>query len=91
MGGFRETPPLLDADLERRLALAFEYCLWRRPHQGLEGAAPGKRLLGLTCAHLEAVSPPRGRPGERVSEAPPFEVRYLDHERRLPYLVRRAA
>lgn len=38
------------------------------------------------------VSPPRGRRGEGTRiPPPPFEVRYLDPERRLPYLVRKAA
>jgi transposase InsO family protein len=34
--------PFLKADLERWLRLAFAYYVWLRPHQGLEGAAPGR-------------------------------------------------
>jgi len=75
--------------LEERLALAFEYYVWLRPHQGIRGAAPAEPLLGLRPAHLEAVPPPRGRPGERVGNVPPFEIRHFDRERRLPNLVRK--
>jgi len=87
----RSSRPLLRADLERRLLLAFDYYVWLRPHQGLEGATPAERWLGCRPAHLEAVPPPRGRPGDSVALTPPLEVRYLDLERRLPYLVRKAA
>jgi hypothetical protein len=87
----RQRPPLLRSDLEQRLALAFDYYVWLRPHQGLGGATPGEVFVGLKPAHLEAVPPPRGRPGEHVELSPPFEIRYLDVERRLPYLVRKAA
>ncbi len=88
----RVKSPLLRADLERRLALAFDYYVWSRPHQGLAGATPAETYLGRRPAHLDAVPPPRGRPGESAGvPPPPFEIRYLDLEHRLPYLVRKAA
>jgi hypothetical protein len=85
----RERPPLFKADLERRLAVAFDYYAWLRPHQGLEGRTPAEIFLERRPAHLDAVPPPRGRPGERVEFTGVFEVRYLDPEQ--PFLIRRAA
>ncbi len=87
----RSRPPLLRADLERRLALAFAYYGWLRPHQGLGGATPAEALLDRRVAHLDSVPPPRGRPGDSVEFTAPFEVRYLDPEKRLAYLVHKAA
>jgi transposase InsO family protein len=87
----RELPPLVKADLERRLAVAFVYYAWLHPDQGLGGGTPAEHFLGLRPAHLDAVPPPRGRPGETRESAAPFEIRYLDPELRLPYLVRKAA
>jgi transposase InsO family protein len=88
----RERPPLLKADLERRLALAFHYYAFFRPHQGLGGATPAERFLHRRRpAHLEAVPPPRGRPSEHVELSPPFEIRHLGREGHVPYLVRKAA
>jgi hypothetical protein len=52
---------------------------------------PAERFLGLPPAHLDAVPPPRGRPGETVHVAAPFALCFLDPEKRLPHLVRRAA
>ena len=84
-------PPLLRSDLERRLAFFFAYYACLRLHQGLGGMTPVERSLGLRPAHLDAIPPPRGRPGEHVSVSPPFALRFLDPEKRLPHLVRRAA
>ena len=85
------TPPFLKRDLERRLALFFAYYTWLRPHQGLGGRTPAEVFLGLPPAHLDAVPPPRGRLGEEVRVNPPFALRFLDPERRLPHIVRSAA
>ncbi len=88
----RSNPPLLRADLERRLTLAFDYYAWLRPHQGLAGATPVEVYLGNKPDYLDAVTPPRGRCGEGTGiPPPPFEIRYLDPEQHLPYLVRKAA
>jgi transposase InsO family protein len=88
----RARPPLLRSDLERRLTLAFDYYAWLRPHAGLAGATPVEVHLGTRAAHLDAITPPRGRPGEATGiPPPPFVLRYLDPENRLPYLVRKAA
>jgi transposase InsO family protein len=88
----RSNPPLLRADLERRLTLTFDYYAWLRPHQGLGGATPAEVHIGSRAAHLDAITPPRGRPGEATGIPPPtFELRYLDPDNRLPYLVRKAA
>jgi hypothetical protein len=46
--------------------------------------------FGLTPAHLSAIPPPRGRPGEDPMDSP-YRVEYLDAERLLPLLVQRAA
>lgn len=91
VGALRARPPLLRGDLQRRLELVFGYYLWLRPHRGLDGATPAECMLGLRPAHLDAVPPPRGRPGEAVEGSPPFELRYLGPDRSLPYLLRKAA
>ncbi len=54
-------------------------------------APPAEVWLGSRPAHLDAIPPPRGRPGEGPEFLPSFETRYLDPERRLPYLARKAA
>jgi hypothetical protein len=61
-----------------------------RPHQGLGGATPAEVYFGRTPSHLSAIPPPRGRPGEGPVDSP-FRVEYLDAERLLPRLVRKAA
>jgi transposase InsO family protein len=79
-------PPLTIGDLERRLELALTHYLCFRPHQGLLGATPGDAFLGLAPASPNAVSPPRGRPGEGPSRAP-FVIEFLDPEQRdFPFL-----
>jgi hypothetical protein len=37
------------------------------------------------------VPPPRGRLGEQFQVSPGFEIRHLDSEKRLPYLLSKAA
>ena len=61
-----------------------------RPHQALAGATPAEIYFGRTPAHLSAIPPPRGRPGEGPMDLP-FRVEYFDAERLLPVLVRKAA
>jgi hypothetical protein len=46
--------------------------------------------LGRTPSHLSAIPPPRGRPGQGSMDSP-FRVEYLDAERLLSVLVRKAA
>jgi hypothetical protein len=55
----------------------------------LQGAA-ACRDFGRTPSQLSAIPPPRGRPGEGLMDLP-FRVDYLDAERMLPVLVRKAA
>jgi transposase InsO family protein len=90
IAGLHSRPPLLRRDLERRLALAFLYYLWLRPHQALAGATPGEVHLGPTISPA-AVPPPRGRPGEPLQVSLRFEIGHLDPEKRLPYLLSQAA
>jgi putative transposase len=77
-------------DLERRVHQGLVYYAHFRPHQGLSGATPAEIYLGLTPLHRSAVHPPRGRPGDATAETP-FQIVYLDRERRLPFLHRKAA
>jgi transposase InsO family protein len=82
--------PLLRRDLESRLALAFLYYLWLRPHQGLGGAIPAQVRAG-SRNDRPAFPPPRGAPGQAVNVTLDVEIRHLDREEHLPYLVRKAA
>jgi hypothetical protein len=61
-----------------------------RPHQGLGGATPAEIYFGRAPSHLSAIPPPRGKPGEGPMDSP-FRIEYLDAERLLPVLVRKAA
>jgi transposase InsO family protein len=89
VAGLHSRPPLLRRDLEHRLALAFLYYLWLRPHQGLAGATPADVLLGPKGSRT-VVPPPRGRPGEQSQVSLGFELRHLDREKHLPYLSKAA-
>src|SRR5450759_1361004 len=51
---------------------------------------PAEIYFGRTPSHLSAIPPPRGRPGE-VPMVLPFRIEYLDAERLLPVLARKAA
>ncbi len=86
----RSLRPLVVGDLRRRLALGLFYYAYLRPHEALGGATPAEIYFASTPVHLAAVHPPRGTPGQRP-RASPFAIRFLDPERRLPFLVPRAA
>jgi transposase InsO family protein len=86
----RSHPSLCRIDLEKRLELGLRYYAYLRPHQGLGGATPAEVYFGITPAHLSAVHPPRARPGEGTMHAP-VAIAYLDPDRHLPFLIRRAA
>lgn len=76
--------PIDREDLERRLETALVFYVAFRPHEGLAGATPGEAFLGVEPAHSRAVKPPRGRLGEGPEV--PFDVEYLDPEKRLVIL-----
>lgn len=82
--------PLVADDLAATVELGLAHYAYFRPHQALGGATPAEIYFGRTPAHLSAIPPPRGRPGEGPMD-PPFRVEYLDAERLLPVLVQRAA
>jgi len=85
--------PLTLSDIEGRLRvglLHYAYLAYLRPHQALGGAVPAEVYFGISPAHERALPPPRGRPGQWVGEAP-FEIAFLDADRRHPFLVPRAA
>ncbi len=88
--GLRLLRPLAAEDLRRKVELGLIHYSHFRPHQGLGGATPAEICFGRVPAHLSALPPPRGRPGDGPSE-PPFRVGYLDAEHRLPVLLRKAA
>ena len=88
--GLRMLRPLAAKDLTEKVKLGLVHYTHFRPHQGLAGATPAEVYFGWTPAHLSAIPPPRGRPGEGPMD-PPFRVEYLDAERMLPILVREAA
>jgi putative transposase len=81
--------PLRQEDLEHRLQSALLHYSAFRPHTALGGATPIEAFCGLPPAHLTAVRPPRGRPGEGKAECP-FVIEFLDDERRFPIVTRAA-
>jgi transposase InsO family protein/DNA-binding transcriptional regulator YiaG len=88
--GLRLLRPSAAEDLAATVEMGLVHYAHFRPHQGLGGATPAEMYFGRTPAHLSAVPPPRGRPGEGPIDSP-FRVDYLDPERLLPILVRNAA
>ena len=88
--GLRLLQPLVAEDLRRKVELGLIHYAHFRPHEALGGATPAEIYFGRTPAHLSAIPPPRGRPGEGPTDSP-FRIEYLDAERRLPVLVRVAA
>jgi putative transposase len=88
--GLRSLRPLVAGDLQEKVELGLVHYAHFRPHQALEGATPAEIYFGREPAHLSAIPPPRGRPGEGPMDSP-FRIEYLDAERLLPVLVRNAA
>ncbi len=88
--GLRLLRPLVAEDLMEKIELGLLHYAHFRPHQGLGGATPAEVYFGRTPSHLFAIPPPRGRPGEGPMDSP-FRVEYLDAERMLPMLIRKAA
>jgi transposase InsO family protein len=88
--GLRLLRPLVAEDLMEKIDLGLIHYAYFRLHQALGGATPAEIYFGRTPAHLSAIPPPRGRPGEDPMDLP-FRVDYLDAERMLPVLVRKAA
>jgi hypothetical protein len=88
--GLRLRRPLAAEDLMEKIELGLVHYAHFRPHQALGGATPAEIYFGRTPSHLSAIPPPRSRPGEGPMDLP-FRVEYLDAERLLPVLVRKAA
>jgi hypothetical protein len=82
--------PLVAEDLTAKIEVGLLHYAHFRPHQGLGGATPAEVYFGRTQSHLSAIPPPRGRPGEDPMDSP-VRIEYLDAERLLPVLVKRAA
>lgn len=80
--------PLTIDDLERRLEPALTHYLLFRPHQGLHGITPAEAFCGVEPP--KAVSPPRGRLGDGLSE-PPLTVGYLDPASRAFPILKKTA
>jgi len=88
--GLRLLRPLVAEDLMEKVKMGLVHYAHFRPHQGLGGATPAEVYFGRTPSHLSAIPPPRGRAGEGPMDLP-FRVDYLDAERLLPLLLRKAA
>jgi transposase InsO family protein len=88
--GLRLMGPLVAEDLVAKIDLGFLHYAYFRPHQALGGATPAEIYFGRTPSQLSAIPPPRGRLGEGAMDSP-FRVDYLNAERLLPVLVRKAA
>ena len=88
--GLRLMRPIAEEDLMAKIELRLLHYADFRPHQALGGATPVEVYFGRMPEHLSAIPPPRGRPGEGLMDLP-FLIDYLDGERRLPVLVRKAA
>src|ERR1035437_9604496 len=57
-----------------------------RSQEAVGGATPAEIYVGPPARHLDALAPPRGRPGE-LPMVLPFRIEYLDAERLLPVLA----
>jgi hypothetical protein len=88
--GLRLLRPLAAEGLMEEVELGLVHYAHFRPHQGVAGATPAEVYFGRTPAHLSAIPPPRGRPGQGSVDSP-FRIEYLEAERRLPVLLREAA
>jgi hypothetical protein len=77
-------------DLAAKIEVGLVHYAHFRPHEALGGATPAEIYFGRTPSHLSAIPPPRGRPGEGLMDSS-FRIEYLDAERLLPVLVRKAA
>jgi transposase InsO family protein len=88
--GLRLLRPSVAEDLLEKIELGLVHYAHLRPNQALGGATPAEIYFGRTPAHHSAIPPPRGRPGESPMDSP-FRIEYLDAERLLPVLVRKAA
>jgi transposase InsO family protein len=88
--GLRLLRPSAAEDLMEKVEFGLLHYAHFRPHQGLGGATPAEAYFDRTPSHLSAIPPPRGRPGEGPMDSP-FRIKYLDAERLLPLLVRKAA
>jgi len=88
--GLRLLRPIAAEDLLDKIEMGLLHYAHFRPHQALREATPAEVYFGRTPAHLSAIPPPRGRPGEGPMDSP-FHIEYLDAERMLPVLVRKAA
>ena len=77
-------------DLQEKLEVGLLHYSHFRPHQSLGGATPAEVYFGRTPMHLSAIPPPRGGPGEGPLGSP-FRIEFLDAERLLPILIRKAA
>jgi len=82
--------PLVAEDLMAKIEIGLLHYAHFRPHQGLGGATPAEVYFGRTPSHLSAIPPPRGRLSEGLMDSP-FRIEYLDAERMLPVLVKKAA
>ena len=85
----RSRPPLRAVTLEARLRLTLAWYTTVRPHSALDGATPRERHQGPVSG-VAARSPPRGRRGDGTLDTP-FAIAFVDPDRTLPALVRRAA
>ena len=85
----RARPPLTARSLEGRLRLALPWYAMCRPHSALHGATPHEVYHARTRV-VSLQAPPRGRPGEGPRHAP-YVVAFVDPNRTLPVLIRRAA
>jgi len=88
--GLRLLRPSAAEHLAATVELGLVHYAHFRPHQGLGGATPAEVYFGWTPAHLAAIPPSRGKPGEGRKDSP-FRIGYLDAERLLRLLIRKAA
>jgi hypothetical protein len=88
-----DTPPSFFSDRVllnalRRLPLPLNFYIYHRPHMGLGGAIPAEVYFKLRRAHRKTIQPPRGRPSDPAIDMP-YQIEFLDVDRRLPILARK--
>ena len=68
--GLRLLRPSAAEDLMEKVEIGLVHYAHLRSHQALDDATPAEIYFGRTPAHLSAIPPPRGTPGQGSMDSP---------------------